>query len=212
MASLNERLKKAREEAGLTLKRMAELCQIQVKYIERLENGQYDKLPAPVYTQGFLKKCAQILNLQPEEILDEYKKELGTTKTAKQKRLLELPSLKSPRLIITPKILSWLAAGIIILAIAGYLIYQLDFLIAPPRLSLDYPSQDLTFTQTSIEVLGQSDPTAKLTINGTQVYIDKDGKFRQVINLSPGQNTLIIEAVNRFGKKSEITKQIIVKQ
>ncbi len=37
--NLAERLKKAREDAGLTLKKLADLSKIQQKYLERLEGG-----------------------------------------------------------------------------------------------------------------------------------------------------------------------------
>lgn len=210
--TLSEQLKKAREDSGFTLKKFADAVKIPIKYLESLEGGDYEKLPAFVYVQGFLKKYAQFFNLSFEELVTQYEKDSEGIKTLSQKELLELPSLPVPRIIVTPKRLKWLAILIVALAVIGYLIYQLDFLIAPPKLIVEYPDQDLMIERSSIEILGQSDISAKLTINGQQVYIDKDGKFRQEINLSPGVNTLKIEAENRFGKKSEITRQIVVTQ
>lgn len=208
---LCERLKKAREEAGLNLKKFADLSKIPIRYLENLEGGNYEKLPVFVYIQGFLKKYAQILNLPVDELLAQYGEETGTAKDLRRKEMIELPSLPTPRIIVTPKRIKWAVIILIALVIIGYLIYQLDFLIAPPRLIINYPAEDLMIERSTIEISGQSDISAKLTINGQQVYIDKDGNFLQELNLSPGVNTLKIEAVNRFGKKSEITRQIIVK-
>jgi len=210
--TLGQRLKKARESSGFSLKKFAEISKIQLGYLESLEESRYEKLPAFVYVQGFLKKYSQILNLPQDEILAQYQNEFKSIGLKKDKEILELPSLSSPKIIITPKRIRWAVIAIIFLGILGYLIYQLDFLIAAPKLVLDYPAQDLTINNSTIKVSGQAEYSAKLTINGQQIFVDSDGRFEQEINLSPGLNTLQIEAVNRFGKKSEITRQIVVTQ
>jgi len=206
--SLGERLKKAREDAGLTLKKFADISKIQIKYLERLEGGEFEKLPAFVYIHGFLGKYAEILNLPLKELLQDYEKQAIDSKHERQ---TTLPSLSSPKIIITPKKITWGVIILVSMVVIGYLVYQLDFLIASPKLIVEYPSSDLTINRTTIEISGQSDPSAKLTINGQQVYVEKGGAFRQEINLSPGLNTLDIRAANRFGKSSEIIRRVIVK-
>jgi len=205
---LGEHLKKARENADFTLKKFADASKIQIKYLEQLEGGRYEKLPAFVYIHGFLNKYSEILNLPLNELLEEYKNE---TKNKKQILPLKLPLIRSPRVIITPKKITWTIVIFFIIIVVGYLIYQLDFLIAPAALSLEYPAEDLSINRSSIEIFGSTDYTAKLTVNGQQIFVEKDGRFRQEINLSQGINTLKIESENRFGKKSEITRQIVVK-
>ena len=207
--TLGQRLKKAREDSGLTLKKFAETSKVQTKYLEYLEEGRYEKLPAFVYIQGFLKKYSQILDLSFDELLKQYQNEIEVV-SATKKEIVQLPSLRSPKIVITPKKLRWLAIIIVILAILGYFIYQLDYLIAPPKLILEYPVQDLTINTSSIRISGQAEYSAKLTINGEQIFPDNNGQFSKEMNLSPGLNTLKIEAINRFGKTSEITRFINV--
>ncbi len=206
--TLGEHLKKAREEAGLPLKKFAYISKIQQKYLEQIEEGRYEKLPAFVYIQGFLKKYSEILNLPTDELIEEYKKETQTSRQIQPET--ELSLLKLPKVIITPKKITWAIIIFIVIVVIGYLIYQLDSLIVPPALSLTYPSEDISTSSSSIEISGTTDYTAKLTINGQQIFVEKDGKFHQEINLSQGVNTLKIEAENRFGKKSEIIRQIVV--
>jgi len=208
--TLSQRLKKARESSGFSLKKFAEISKIQLGYLEQLEEGRYKKLPAFVYIRGFLKKYCQILNLPPDEILGQIQNEFKAVSSKNEKEILKLPSLSSPKIIITPKRIRWAVIAIIFLAILSYLVYQLDYLIAPPRLVLDYPAQDLTINSSSIRILGQAEYSVKLTINGQQIFVDNDGRFSQEINLSPGLNTLQIEAVNRFGRKTEIRRFINV--
>ncbi len=208
--TLGQRLKKARESSGFSLKKFAEISKIQLGYLEGLEEGRYEKLPAFVYIQGFLKKYCQILNLPKDELLAQYQNESKSVGSKDGEQILELPSLSSPKIIITPKRIRWAVIAIIFLAILGYLVYQLDFLIAAPKLVLEYPAQDLTINNSSIIISGQAEYSAKLTINGQQIFVDSDGRFEQEINLSQGLNTLQIEAVNRFGKKTEIRRFINV--
>jgi cytoskeletal protein RodZ len=207
--TLGQRLKKAREDAGLTLRKFAEISKIQTRYPEYIEEGRYEKLPAFVYIHGFLKKYSQILNLPFKELIQQYQNEIEAVSAAK-KEVIGLPSLSSPKVVITPKKLKWAAIIIVILAILGYFIYQLDYLIAPPKLILEYPAQDLTINNSSIKISGQAEYSAKLTINGQQIFVDNNSRFSQEINLSPGLNTLQIEATNRFGKTSKITRFINV--
>lgn len=209
---LGQRLKKTREDAGLTIKKFGELSKIQTKYLEYLEEGRYEKLPAFVYIHGFLEKYSQILNIQLDELVVQYQNEMRVALMPAKVEFVSLPSLSSPKIIITPKKLKWAAVIIVLLAIVGYFIYQLDYLVAPPKLVLEYPAQDLTINSSSVRISGQAEYSAKLTINGEQIFIDNEGRFNQEINLSPGLNTLKIKATNRFGKTSEITRQIVVAQ
>lgn len=212
MPTLGERLKIAREKSGLTIKKSADLCQTRIEYLQRLENGQYDKLPPPVYTQGFLKKYIKLLCLDEEETLMEFQREYQTAVFLKEKEkgLRQIPLLRAPKVIITPKRISLFFVWLAVLAVAGYLAYQINFLFAPPKIILTYPTQDITVNQTVIKVEGISDPSAQLTINGKPVYIDQSGRFSKKISLNPGKNILEIKAQNRFGKKNEITRQVIV--
>lgn len=208
--TLGQRLKKARESSGFSLKKFAEISKIQLGYLEYLEEGRYKKLPSFVYVQGFLKKYSQILILPQDEILAQYQDEFKAVGSKNEKQILKLPSLSSPKIIITPKRIRRTVIAIVFLAILGYLVYQLDYLIAAPKLVLEYPSQDITINSSSIRISGQAEYSAKLTINGQQIFVDSDGRFEQEINLSPGLNTLKIEAINRFGKTSEIMRFINV--
>jgi cytoskeletal protein RodZ len=155
--SLGERLKKAREESGLTIKKFADLSKIPLRCLENIEGGNYEKLPAFVYVQGFLKKYAQILNLSFEELIAQHDKELGIMKDLRKKQALELPSLPALRIIVTPKRIKWAVIFLAVLAVGGYLIYQLDFLIEPPKLVVKYPDQDIAIERASVEILGESD-------------------------------------------------------
>lgn len=209
--TFGEKLKKAREEAGLTRQKVAQLLNIQIKYLKSLEEEEIEKLPPNVYIKGFLRKYVKLLNLEPNELVAEYEKEAGVAQSFKEKSHRSLPQLRSRWFTITPKVLSIVLGSLVFILIIGYLIYQLNVLIGPPRLTIEEPMNNLVIDKTTIAVKGQSEPGAQLTINGQQIYINEDGGFSQEINLNQGANIIKIEVTNRFGKSRSETRQILVR-
>jgi len=215
--SFSEKLRRAREEAGLSKEKAAQLLNLPAKYIEYLERGELDRLPADVYSRGFLRKYAKVLDIDPDLSVLEFEKEIKIIRHLNKgagKKTSEhqpLPSLSSNRWIITPKTLGLGAGAILFLLVAGYLAYQLHFLISPPGLSVFEPAPDSMTENAVLTVKGETEVSAKLTINGQMVYVDKDGRFQQEMTLSQGLNVIRIEAANRFGKTNLVVRQVMLK-
>jgi transcriptional regulator with XRE-family HTH domain len=72
MVELGERLQAAREEKDLSLEEVAEALRIPVNYLESLEDGAFDVFSSDLHARGFLRNYAAFLDLDPEEILDQY--------------------------------------------------------------------------------------------------------------------------------------------
>jgi len=73
--SLPERLYAARERKGVDLYRAERDTKIRARYLAALERGDYRELPGAVYTKGFLRNYALYLGLEPEEILNQWRRE-----------------------------------------------------------------------------------------------------------------------------------------
>jgi cytoskeletal protein RodZ len=65
-------LRHARTRKGLTLEQLARATKISISQLEALEVNDFDRLPASIYTRGFLRAYAREVDLDPEEIVDEY--------------------------------------------------------------------------------------------------------------------------------------------
>lgn len=70
-------LRQARENRGLTLEDVEEQIKIRKKYLEALENEQFDVLPGHVYVRGFIRSYARHLDLDSAELVSRY--EAGIT-------------------------------------------------------------------------------------------------------------------------------------
>lgn len=85
MNELGEWLTRAREARGLTLHDAERDTRISRRYLQALESGELDVIPAPVYARGFLRSYAQYLGLDPQEAMARYP------------RAEEVPAPQAPR-------------------------------------------------------------------------------------------------------------------
>ncbi|MHB8880304.1 MAG: helix-turn-helix domain-containing protein [Thermodesulfovibrionales bacterium] len=74
-------LKKRREELGLSVQEVSVLLKIRKEYLSAIEEDLFDKLPAPVYTMGYIRSYARHLNVDPTEIIKVYATQLPPPKT-----------------------------------------------------------------------------------------------------------------------------------
>ena len=65
-------LRRARERKRLTLEQIAQSTKISVSTLNALESNDFDRLPATVYTRGFLRSFAREVDLDPEEMVEHY--------------------------------------------------------------------------------------------------------------------------------------------
>jgi len=74
MASGNfgERLKRERELREVTLQEITSATRIGPRFLEALENEDWEKLPGGVFNRGFVRSIARYLGLDEEALLGEY--------------------------------------------------------------------------------------------------------------------------------------------
>ena len=72
MADVSERLRNAREQAGLDIHDVSATTRIKPAFLYALESGTFEKLPSPFYVRTFLRAYARELGLDPDEVAAEY--------------------------------------------------------------------------------------------------------------------------------------------
>ena len=68
LAKLGSQLRQSRQEQGLSLDKMAATTLIQRRLLLAIEAGRLDELPEPIYTQSLIKRYADALGLNGEEL------------------------------------------------------------------------------------------------------------------------------------------------
>lgn len=69
-------LRRARQEKRLTLDQLSRTTRISHSNLHALENNDFDRLPATVYTRGFLRTFAREVGLDPEDTVAQYTEQL----------------------------------------------------------------------------------------------------------------------------------------
>ncbi|MBB5172007.1 helix-turn-helix domain-containing protein [Texcoconibacillus texcoconensis] len=80
MSELGQRLKAAREEKQYSYEQLQSVTKIQKRYLEAIEEGDFDRLPGDFYARAFVKNYAEAVGLDPDELFDEYANELPKPK------------------------------------------------------------------------------------------------------------------------------------
>lgn len=73
MPDIGNSLREARIRRGLTIKDVEDATKIRSKYLEALEENDYEVLPGPTYVKAFLRTYATFLKLDPDALLQGYR-------------------------------------------------------------------------------------------------------------------------------------------
>ena len=65
-------LRRQRELRQVSLREIADVTKISIRYLEALEEDRFDVLPAPVFARGFLREYARYVGLDPDEVVNTY--------------------------------------------------------------------------------------------------------------------------------------------
>jgi hypothetical protein len=71
--AIGDVLKQARQRAGLDIGAVEEATKIRTRYLRALEAEEWDAPPGDVYTKSFLRTYAQLLGLDAEALVDEFR-------------------------------------------------------------------------------------------------------------------------------------------
>lgn len=69
-----------------------------------------------------------------------------------------------------------------------------------PRINIFFPSQSFITSSSTITISGQALRIIKITLNGSPISVDENGKWKQEIVVFPGINQIDLYAEDQFGR------------
>jgi transcriptional regulator with XRE-family HTH domain len=207
---ISEELKQAREAMKLSIKDIARELKIRSQYLEYLELGRFDKLPAGVYGKNFLREYALFLNRDADKLISIYNNEVASKKSIDPKILFTQKVSKAQHFLMIPKIIKTFLIVLAIFVCASYLVICLNKIISAPKLSVMSPSDNLIIKEHSINIEGLTEPEADISINGELVLKNTNGSFEKKIDLKSGMNIISITAQKKYSRINVVTKKILV--
>lgn len=208
--TLGEKLTKFRDEARLSIADMAKATKIQAKYIEYLERGQYEKLPADVYIRGYLRSYARYLNIDECVLIRLYDQERNITSNIRPVAPGRNVFIdETPRTYtLSPRSLVLGAITLIILSVTLYLWFQFRQFTTEPLLSITEPNPNQLVEGNTTILRGKTDRGTQVTVNNEATFVSPEGNFEESLTLQNGVNQITVRAVNRFEKERVEVLQI----
>lgn len=89
-----QKLKKARERRNLEQADIAKELKLDLRFVKALEEEEFNELPQPVFTAGYVRAYSKLVGLKPDEIVPEYSahQSASVTKKSNKKEKEEIPS------------------------------------------------------------------------------------------------------------------------
>lgn len=209
MATVGEILKEERLRKNLTLGQVEKAIKIRASFLESIEQGNYHRLPSHTYVRGFVKNYCEYLGLPKESVIPRLRRELDERNVRILPKRADVET-KLPFSKIRITGISLLVFSLIILLLS-YLAFQYRSFVSTPTLAVNSPQEGQVIEDSAVTITGKTDPDASVTINNEQVFLDKEGKFEKKLTVFEGSFTFTVVSTNRFNKKTEITRTVVVK-
>lgn len=212
MRTVGQVLRDERERKFYTLEEIEKATKIRRELLEALEAGQYSRLPPSTFVQGFIKNYGKFLGLNTEKLLAVYRREFAEGKHPP--RILETFSnpIDNRKFRLTPARALGSVVLTLIIIFFVYLWFEYRFLVGGPFLEINQPTDQFKVNSAEIQVIGRSDPEAKVSINNQEIGVDAAGRFSQQIKLVEDINTIEITATTKTGKITKITRTVFLKK
>jgi len=200
--SIGQRLKKARLRKKYTLEHVEKKTKIRNKYLVAIENDSFSRLPNQVYAKGFIKTYAKFLDLNADDIVEQYKME-NALNIEEDFKSLPKSRISFPKIVISSKTLIISSIIIGVLGFATFLFFQVQGFLSAPELVIYQPEKDGQTNSDQIAFVGKTDSGSEIYINDQQVAIDSQGNFKEEVFLKNGNNLIEIKAKNKAGKETK---------
>lgn len=152
-------LREARTRRKIDLVEVEAAIKIRIRYLQAMENEEWDALPGGAYTRGFIRTYAIYLGLDGERLADEYKRSTGAPAGERAPTRVEPVPASSRR--ERPRISGRVLAVAVTLALAA-LVVVIGLVGGDGESSVIEPS-------------GSGDPGAGRPANGTDASASKPG-------------------------------------
>ncbi|MCX6810424.1 MAG: helix-turn-helix domain-containing protein [Candidatus Berkelbacteria bacterium] len=199
--TLGEKLRRARKRKGVDLIEAELSTKVRAKYLEALENEDFDLLPNDIYTKGFLTTYAEYLGLESKKIVNLWEQQTLLKNKTVDDDFRTNKTLKEKAFVITPRIIALFIGAVFCLSAVIYIIFQVISFASVPKLAIDSPSKDMVVETDQVLVSGKTDAGVNLAVNKEPIIVGSDGRFGQYIALQNGINTIVITATNKANKE-----------
>lgn len=174
-----ERLKAKRLHKDLTLEQVAEHTKISKKMITMVEEGDFDKFPAPMYLYGFITNLCELYQVDHTDILVSLKENLEE-KNIEQETETHLQDKKQP-LLKQQKHIPMIILGVVALLLISLFIFVIKALLEQnDQKKIKSITSNNVVTQTTVYKMNSQKETFDLKVED-EVNILFDSSYQKLV-------------------------------
>lgn len=113
---IGDALRSAREEQGRDLQDAARVLRVRTDYLRALEDEEFGTFGGDIYAKGFLRSYATELGLDPEPLLDVYRREVSEDDLGATRLISSGAATKPTPRSAPPAWMAWVVVAIAVLA------------------------------------------------------------------------------------------------
>jgi cytoskeleton protein RodZ len=114
-------LRAAREEQGRTIEDVARVQRVRTDYLRALEDENFDTFCGDIYAKGFLRSYATELGVDPQPLLDTYRREVSQDDVRAATLVSSGPATRPTPRAAPPAWVAWLVVGVVVLVGLAFL-------------------------------------------------------------------------------------------
>lgn len=192
---IGEILRTERESKGLSLADIEEKTKIRAKYLQALEEENYDEIPGEAYCMGFLRNYARFLEIDPDPLLYQYRSQAKKADQSPSPLAVEQNEKKLKEKLAPVRLSTGRKTAFIGLSVFVILIFSIAFAFFSNRERNAPPTKPPVSQEQNIDRQKTTPPPAieeKITMQlvGNQkcwVRVTVDGKVEFEGNLNSGE-------------------------
>jgi hypothetical protein len=109
----------------------------------------------------------------------------------------------------TRKYLRILIICLVLLLLLGYTAYEIQRVAFGPRIQILSPENGALVSTSTLEVTGVAANIKDISLDDRPIFIDEKGNFTEEVLLSPGYNTIVLKADDKFGRNTEKVLEVV---
>ena len=98
----------------------------------------------------------------------------------------------------------------LVIGFTGYAVYQARNLIQGPSLTLLNEVSSVQ-SERAVTLIGTARNVVVLRVNGREIHTNEQGRFEHTLTLENGYTIMTLEAFDRYGRKTDLTRSFIYK-
>ncbi len=99
---------------------------------------------------------------------------------------------------------------VLFILLTSYSIFQARALLTGPRVWITSPEDGRVASNHLVVIEGQSRNVAWISLNGHQIFTDKEGNWSEKLIVSKGTSIMTVEASDRFGRETKKSVRIVL--